>query len=266
MSNYYENHLGTSFGFSTSGTAAQRICLGLYTNAHSYRDFGLLPKEKPVIDPPKVQVSSIAVPGRDGDIDTTEALDGLVHFGNCKGTFRFTAIDGRQTWDEIYWKLKNRLHGRRKRVVLDEAPDGYYDGRLSVSDKPEYDSETGKAIFTVTGDFQPYKLGFTSTIESWLWDPFSFEHGVIRDYSSITIRNGSGNVTIIGSTMPVVPDIKVVSGSLTVDWDGNPDDPIALATGSNIDKLYNLILLEGEKTLQFTGSGEIQIEYRTGDL
>lgn len=267
----YMHSLGTNFGYKTTGTKAQMIFHGLYSDCHSYRDLGLLPKEKPVIEAPSLRMSSIVVPGRDGDLDTSEAIDGMMHYGNRKGTFRFTAVDGRQTWDSLYYLLLNRLHGKRKQIVIDEAPDGYYVGRLSVSDRPEYDDKTGKAIFTVTADLQPFKYMFHGTDGDWLWDPFSFEHGVIRDYGHLSITNGvlsktfpstwklsdDGELTIIGSKIAVMPVVNLKTGSVSVAY---PGGTMSLSSGDNT---LPFILYDDSVTLTFSGTGTFSIAYDT---
>ena len=45
---------------------------------HTYRDWGLLPKTRPTIAPPKVRTNYVDVPGLDGALDLSEALTGRV--------------------------------------------------------------------------------------------------------------------------------------------------------------------------------------------
>lgn len=269
MTNPYESNYGTSFGFAKTQTAGMKpICKGLYTDAHSFRDFGLYPTEKPIITTPEIQSSEIEVTGRDGTIDTTETLDGMPHYFNREGTFKFSAVGGRHTWGTIYAKLKNRLHGKVKNIIIDEEKDGYYRGRLTV-EEPEYDPEKGVAYFEITANLEPFKYDFTTTVEPWLWDPFSFITGVIRNYSAVEVNNSS--VTVYGSKIPIVPNIKVTSGSLSVTYtnaDGQ-SKTVALSndSGGNIENTPDLILKdESPVVLQFTGSGTIQIEFQTGVL
>lgn len=262
--NPYYNHFGTSFGFSKSGTSAQKICNGLYTACHSFRDLGLYPRSKPIIKTPEVQTSEIEIIGKDGVFDTTESIDGTVHFFNREGVFEFSNISGRDTWDLTYEKLK-RLHGRKMKIVIDEEKDGYYYGRINIDD-PDYDDKKGIAYYTIVADLEPFKYDFNTTIEPWLWDPFSFTKGIIRDYSNIIITN-SGNIKIYGSRIPVVPDIYVVSGNLNVTYTNmnGVQKTVSLETGSNIEKIYDLYLInDSPVVLQFSGTGTLRIEYQTG--
>lgn len=266
MDNYFEDHLGTSFGFEKSGTEEGRIVNGIITDGHSFRDIGLYPRNKPVILPPEIQSSEYEVPGRDGTIDTTEALDGVVHYKNRVGTFPFTLIGNRSMRDVVEHFINNKIHGRRRQIVLDEEPDGYYEGRLRL-DEIEHDKNGKKSYYTIVGDLDPYKYEFATAAEDWLWDPFSFEHGVVRAYDDIQLA-GTTHVTIIGSGLPVVPDIYVYNktGTLTVTY-GTPEHTVTLDVGSNEDKLTDLILRDdSEVVLTFSGTGIIKIDYKTGWL
>ena len=266
MADYFENKLGTSFGFSKSNSATGRICNGIVTDGHSFRDFGLYPRIKPVVAAPEVQVSEYEVPGRDGKIDMTEALDGVPHYLNREGTFQFTKLGDRSEWGVTEHLLKNKLHGKRTKIVIDEEPDGYYEGRLTL-DEIEYDRAGHNAYYTILGDLEPYKYEFDTAGEDYLWDPFSFEHGVARGYNNIAL-SGTTEYTIIGSGYPVVPDIYVNSktGTLTVTF-GSPAQTVTLDLGSNEDKLTGLILRDdSEVVLTFNGTGNVKIDFKTGWL
>lgn len=263
---YYYDKFGTSFGFTKDSTKGTKIVNGIYSTCHSLRDLGLHPRSKPRIISPDIQSDPQEMPGHDGLLDDAEEMDGTVHFFNREGVFEFVNIDGRETWDACEKRLK-RLHGRKKQIVLDEDPTGYYYGRLHV-DEPEYDSEGGKAFYTVTADLEPFKYDFSTTIEPWLWDPFSFIDGVIRNYGSKEINDSS--ITIYGSMIPTVPDIDVKSissASLKVTFENmfGQSKTVTLGIGSNLGKLYELYLTDDSpKVLQFEGSGVIDIVYKTG--
>jgi len=276
---YYYNKFGTSFGFvktegttpPTGYTANDMIVRSVYTHCHSLRDLGLHPRSKPRIISPDIQSDPQEVAGRDGLLDDAEEMDGTVHFYNREGIFEFVNIDGRETWDASERRLK-KLHGRKVQIVLDEDPTGYYYGRLHV-DEPEYDSAGGKAFYTVTADLEPFKYDFNTTVEPWLWDPFSFIDGVIRSYGNKTVSGTAQNpasITIYGSMIPTVPDIYVKSISsapLKVTFENmfGESKTVTLSTGSNLGKLYELYLTDDSpKVLQFEGSGVIDIVFKTG--
>ena len=45
---------------------------------HSYKDFGLVPTSKPVVNLPSPKLEYLDIPGRHGEIDITESLTGEV--------------------------------------------------------------------------------------------------------------------------------------------------------------------------------------------
>ena len=182
--NPFETKHGVSFAWTFDNLTTPKK---IVTEQHSFRDFGLYPAGI-VIEPPAVATSGIYVPGMDGEIDTTASLDGVVHYKNRKATFRFKAIDAKNSYIETYHKLLRILHGQTASVVLDDDPRGYYTGRWSV-DKPEYDSKLGVAYFIITGNCKPYQYDYLSTGHPWLWYPFRFTRDSIRrDYSAITLQ------------------------------------------------------------------------------
>ena len=259
----YNNKYGTTFGCANAGDTLIR---------HSYRDYGLFPVSKPVFEPPEPKILTVDIPGADGEIDYTEALTGDVHYETRKGTFSFVGLGGRQTWEGIYHRMLNDLHGKRMGVITDEDSGGYYYGRLSVK-PPKYDSKAGGRVYIdVEGDFYPYRYDLYSTVDPWVWDTFPFPTGIIRNYKDITIQNG-GTVTIVGGAMPVVPDVvvKSISGTVTM-WypsvdTSNGRNSITLTLGSQRDKTPDFVIRSGEYALSVIGGPvTFDIVYREGAL
>ena len=73
---------------------------------HTYRDWGLLPKTRPTIAPPKVRTNYVDVPGLDGALDLSEALTGRVGYQTRDFSAEFIVIDARNRWTRSipkYW-------------------------------------------------------------------------------------------------------------------------------------------------------------------
>lgn len=301
----YEYHYGVSFGIypindtAPSPETQETInIMGYGTNGHSYRNFGLHPRSKPVISAPEIQKIEYEIPGRDGLYDATEALTGDVHFYNRTGTFEYTQTGGRKLWDATYHKLKNQLHGTKKAIILDEEPDGYYTGRLTV-EEPTYDDKRGIAYFKITADLEPWKKSLTLSNQDWLWDPFSFEVGVINPNTGLTLIAEPGAASavmwhIIGNRMPVVPHVflhKYEKWDYSADGrDGKPHikfkyqwadhdhndhtRTIDLVEGDNVDQIPELVLRQGiAYDFEFwgvdgdpNGCGYVHVSYREGWL
>lgn len=156
------------------------------------------------VSTPEPRTNLVEVPGRNGALDLTSAL-GAVTYGQrnvwCAGLMNDTP--GRLT--QRYSDILAKFHGQRCKMVLDDEPDYYYEGRCSVS--REYIDNGAQAIrFDLDAD--PLKYPVYAIGADWLWDPFNFETGVIREYDNITV-NGTKAVTVIAYSVPESPKFRV---------------------------------------------------------
>lgn len=267
---YYDTHLGTTFGFTLDPVR------GIIPQYHSYRDFGLHPRSKPVIGTPDVQTVTFKVPGRNGEYDVTEFLTGDVRYNNRDATFEFSQVGGRKLWDATYHRLKNALHGKRMKILIDEEADGFYFGRLTVAE-PEYDSQKGVAYFTVEANLEPYKYAINSTTERWLWDTLNFETGMICNPENYSVLVGTEEPVRIYfnqysvNTMPLVPTVIVQgSGTVTMNYptkDGRTD--IVLSSGENREAFSNFVIGDEPGYATFTaanGNATVTMDFRMGWL
>lgn len=223
---------------------------------HSYNDFGLILSKKQ-ISLPDPQTESVSITGRDGDLDLTEALGaGIVRFKNRKIRFTFTVPDMRQYGLLKQSKLANYLHGQKMRIILDEEKEYYYFGRCEVNDL-----ESKKAIGTlvVDCDVEPYKMEVNGAGQSWLWDPFSFVTGII--YKNDVTVSGSAQVNLINLHKRVSPTFTCSATGMKVTYNGTT---YSLSKGEN--KVYSIMLQEGDNYVTFTGNGTVNISYKGGTL
>jgi hypothetical protein len=124
--------------------------------------------------------------------------------------------------------------------------------------------DAGYITIPIKGTLKPYKYNIvSSTDDDWLWDPFDFETGVIREYKDMQIE-GRREITIIGSAMPVVPVLTVDSENgdgMTVLYGGHT---YQLVDGDN--RIPAMSIGPGEHTMTFTGVGTVSIYFREGSL
>lgn len=125
-----------------------------FNGKHSYREWGLLLKERPYIAPPEPKTKLVEVPGSDVVIDLTESLTGQVHYGMREGKFEFYVLNGRSEWSAVYYAILNELHGKRLQIVLDDDPNYYWLGRVTISD---WESDKKTATIVVSAQLEPYK-------------------------------------------------------------------------------------------------------------
>lgn len=223
-----------------------------FGDKHSFDDFGIYLTSK-TINPPEPQTNTISVPLRDGSIDLTESLTNDVKYNDRKIDMTFSVVHPMEQWSDKVSEIENFLHGKRMKVVFDDDANFYYIGRLKVNEWSSQKS-IGKLVIECVAD--PYKYDIQ---DDWLWDPFDFENGYISESENIPV-SGSTTIVIVGKRKKTYPTITA-SSAMTVAYNGATYN---LAEG--INKLYDMILDEGENTLTFSGSGSVLIEYTGGSL
>lgn len=231
-----------------------------FGDKHSFRDWKLLLSERPKISPPAVKTNYIDIPGGDGHIDATEALTGDVKYETRTIECTFATIQARKKWPNLYSDILDYLHGQRMKIILDEDPDFYYIGRVSVN---EWKSSEKYSTIVIDGEVEPYKHELFGSLDDWEWDSFNFENGIIREYKNLTV---DGNLTfaIEGRRKKVIPTFIVESddgSGLKVRYNGTE---YSLPDGSS--RILNIVLNAGNNTLYFTGNGNVSIDYRGGRL
>ena len=222
-----------------------------FGDKHSFDDFGIYLTSK-TINPPEPQTNTISVPLRDGSIDLTESLTNDVKYNDRKIDMTFSVVHPMEQWSDKVSEIENYLHGKRMKVVFDDDANYYYIGRLKVNEWSQ--KSIGKLVIECVAD--PYKYDIQ---DDWLWDSFDFENGYISESENIPV-SGSTTVVIVGKRKKTYPTITA-SSAMSVAYNGATYN---LTEG--INKLYDMILDEGENTLTFSGSGSVLIEYTGGSL
>lgn len=107
------------------------------------------------ITPPAVKENYVDIPGGDSSLDLTETVGGIV-YNDGLIDFKFTLFDFAQKED-----MKNDLHGRRFRIILEREPDFYYDGRLSCNSESWV---AGWYELFMSAKVKPYKYEIHETL------------------------------------------------------------------------------------------------------
>lgn len=113
-------------------------------------------------DPPEPETSFVSVPGRDGDIDLTDALAGWTVYGNRTIKVGLAADAGRSRQDALFafTSVKRLVHGRRCRIEFSGDPGYAYTGRTALGDVAYL---RGAWTCTLTATCLPYKSRGTMT-------------------------------------------------------------------------------------------------------
>lgn len=207
-----------------------------FGNYHSYRDFGLILSSK-VIGAPSPKTELIDIPGGDGVLDLTEFF-GEVKYNNRTLTFEFSTIVPQSEFMTLFSRVQNALHGQKMQITLDEDPEWYYIGRLSVS---EWKAEKRIGKLTVECDCEPFKYRLTSK---------TVDLGTEQE-ATVTFHN---------TRKPAIPTMYV-HGDVTVE---SPSTFITLSEGKQI--LPEFVFHKGENALTFKGNGVVVVEWKEGGL
>lgn len=203
---------------------------------HSDKDLKLLLTGKE-IGAPEIKRQTIDVAGSDGELDFTDFF-GEAHFANVQHQFKFESIRPRNEQLSQFTDVKNKIHGKKGRIILDDDPSFFYVGRCSVS---SYKNAKGIGTITVTCDCEPYKYKLQPTI------------------MSVTV-DGTQTITLTNARKRAVPTITTTS-DMTLSFGGG-----VWTNRAGTFSIPELELVEGENLVTVTGTGTISFTWQEGDL
>lgn len=211
----------------------------LFGEYHSFDDLHLILSEKE-IGAPQVKTQMLDIPGGDGALDLTDFF-GEPKYDNVQHKFTFTTIRPRSEFLSQYSAIKNAIHGKKVRIVLDDDPAFFYMGRCDVS---SFKNEKNIGTITVTCDCEPYK--------------YKTEETVVTQAVSGTVEVGLTNArkhAVPLVTITTDTTLNIVYNTYNI-WD--------LGAGSYM--LPELELVEGVNTVTVTGTGTITFTWREAGL
>ena len=206
---------------------------------HSYNDLKLILTKKE-IGSPAVKERKIEIEGADGDLDLTEFF-GEPKYENVTHKFEFSTIVPQAQFLSLFSTVKNALHGKKMRIILDGDPLFYYLGRVKVS---SFTNEKNIGMISIECDCEPYKYKMQKTVVSVAvsgTQAISLTNGRKRAVPEVLIEADSG--------------LNIVFQEVNI-WD----------LGSGSFTLPELELTEGENTVTVTGTGTITFTWQEGDL
>ncbi|MGI6256598.1 MAG: hypothetical protein ACOYJU_00805 [Anaerovoracaceae bacterium] len=228
---------------------------------HTLRNLGLVIGNNDIVSSPTPKINIIDIPGASKRIDLTETLSGNVEFEGRTLKFEFGIQLPKDRWAETCRMILNTFHGRKVRVILDQEPEFYYEGRAEVDG---FDRAGTLGTFVMTVNADAYKYDISGSLGDWEWDSFNFETGYIREYDSIAV-DGSTNKMIEGSSIPVTPTFHVS------DYSNERDAYITyngtrypLVEGEN--RFADLVIPPSGGRLYIYGKYTLGIEFRGGSL
>lgn len=206
---------------------------------HSYRDLHLLMTSKE-IGAPEVKRHTIDIAGADGELDFTDYF-GEPKYMNVQHRFEFESIQPRNDQLQQYTDIKNKLHGKKGRIILDDDPSFFYVGRCTVS---KYTNEKNIGKISVDCDCEPYKYKLAETVVT----------RAVDGVEGITLTNSRKRAVPL-VTIETATSMNIVYGM---------DNTWSLDAGSFM--LPELELVEGDNLVTVTGTGTISFTWREGVL
>lgn len=210
-----------------------------FGNLHSFNDLRLILTSKE-IGSPEIKVRKIDIEGADSAIDYTDFF-GEPKYSDVTHKFNFSTIVHQAEFLSLFSTVKNALHGKKMRIILDDDPLFYYVGRLNVS---SFTNEKNIGMVSVEADCEPYKYKLAKTVVS-------------------KAVNGTGTVVLVNGRKRAVPEVNITTeGTIRIEYQGvNIWD-----LGSGSFTLPELELVEGENLVTVTGTGTITFTWQEANL
>lgn len=241
---------------------------------NTYDSFHLIPDGRPLVKSPGTKTAYVDVPGADGSIDYTEALNGL-KYENRKGSWTFFVLNTYQTqkgeerekeWSAWYSAIMSGIHGKYfDRIWLEDdsdkngQPQWAYRGRISVNEWKS-DPQYSKVVIDYNLDPYKYPTSDDTVHKDWLWDDLTQlpeTSGNIM-YGTFNVQ-GSKKRTILGSgTLSAWCSTEMLMSI-------NNLPPIMLNSGIN-NNILDLNATSDIKGLlvTFIGTGQVELYYGEG--
>ena len=207
-----------------------------FGDVHSYDDLRLILTEKEM-GAQAVKTRKIDIEGADGALDLTDFF-GEPKYEDVTHKFQFASIVPYAEFQTQYSTIKNAIHGKKMRIILDDDPLFYWMGRCHVSG---FTNEKSIGQVDVECDCEPYKLKLEKT-------------GVTRAV------NGTDNIVLTNGRKRAVPTITTTA-AMTIGYGSG-----SWSIGAGSYTIPELELTHGVNTVTVTGTGTITFEWQEGDL
>ena len=213
-----------------------------FDNYNSWTDFFLIRSSK-TISAPEPKYIKVEVEGADGELDLTEYF-GDIKYKNRKLSFTFVAKVRETEFLNLFSSIQNALHGRNMKIVLEEDPDFYYFGRVTVN---EWKSNKNIGEITIECDVEPYKY---------------------RTYKCVYTLDLTKNTRYIFPNLrkKVVPTFTVSAPTQIIFENSTYSIGEEGMTDEQTYIIPELVFAAGDNIVNFVGTGTVKVEYQEGGL
>lgn len=185
---------------------------------------------------PEVKKQYTEILGGDGSVDQTEIF-GKIYYKDRQFQLEFTCED-KKRFDLTVNEIVNFVHGKKAKIIIYDNPNYYYIGRVSVN---EYTSS--QRLGTITIDV--------------VAEPYLYKNDLTVIQNSIT---ESQTIAYPNSRMETIPTFK-------------SDKPIHFEFNSSQYSLNgeatmfpNVVFKQGNNTIKWTGTANVEVSYQEGTL
>lgn len=205
---------------------------------HTAKDWNLIQNQK-TITPPVPKTNYVSVPGRDGDIDLTEALSGVVNYQDRTASFTYLLTNGSHAdREELLTEIIGLLHGQSMKIIdTDDYPEYYMTGRLSVK---SVSNNNAYGVIEIEAVCNPWRYALAQKNKTVSVVP--------KDKTVPVVLSNNGYKTIT-PTITVTGTVTLMYGTIST----------ALSDGTYT--LPGFRLTPGVNTVNISGSGSIQFAY-----
>ena len=209
-----------------------------FNNYQTADDWELIMQEK-IIAPPVPKTNYVSVPGRDGDLDLTEALSGVVNYQDRQGSFIFLLTNGtHEDREELITEIVGALHGQKVQYIdTDDYPDYYMNGRLTVT---EIRNSNAYGVIKIQGVFNPWRYALKSKQQS----------------VTVTSSGGTVSLSLTNSGYKTLTPTITVTGTVTLTY-----GTISTTLSAGTYVLASLRFPPGVTTISIAGAGTVQFTY-----
>ena len=173
----------------------------LHMDKNTWESWGLIPESRPTPPPPPQKIKTAEIQNVDGDVDLSWSVNPYPVFSKREGSFNFLynpvhqmVYNKYKPWLALYSEILEFLHGKKLRMILEDDPGYYYEGRFWVESWDSKTDGSGSGI-TISYSVMPYKISILSTLDDWLWDPFNFYNGIITNEAfKIIVAGYNGSI------------------------------------------------------------------------
>ena len=206
---------------------------------HTYYDMKLILVSKE-IGSPKVKIKKLDIEGADSSLDYTDFF-GEPKYEDLTHKVQFETIEPQSEFLTQFSRIKNAVHGKKDRIILDDDPSFFYKGRCSVS---SFTTEKGVGRITIECDCEPYKYKLNKTTVS-------------------KAAAGTQDIILTNGRKRAVPEVRVETEStMRIIYQTNH----IWTLGSGSFTLPELELVEGGNVVTVIGTGTVTFTWQEGDL